>query len=334
VAIASRLTSEIKGTNQAIRNALDGQAMLDTAEGAHQEVENILQRMRELAVQSANYTNDASDRTNLQSELDKLVNEIDRISSTTTWAGQKILDGSDTNGINLQVGSGTAAADFLNVTVSSISSSTLNLSGAATQGGVTDGSKDLGAAGTGYTISGNVITISADTTAGGTLGLAMGDGTTVTATTALAADISTGQLALNTAAATVAEGLNKAAAFAKFTAVASTDGTGTITINKGAITVSNTSEAQSAITKIDAAIQTLNAQRASLGAYSNRLDSTVSNLTNVSSNLQAGRGRIEDADFAAETTNLAKAQILQQASTAMLAQANAAKQNVLSLLQG
>ena len=334
VAIASRLTSEIKGTNQAIRNALDGQAMLDTAEGAHQEVENILQRMRELAVQSANDTNDANDRTNIQSELDQLVNEIDRISSTTTWAGQKILDGSDTNGINLQVGSGTAAADFLNVTVNSISASTLNLSGVATQGGVTDGSKDLGAAGTGYTISGNVITISADTTAGGTLGLAMGDGTTVTATTALAADISTGQLALNTAAATVAEGLNKAAAFAKFTAVASTDGTGKITINKGAITVSNTSEAQSAITKIDAAIQTLNAQRASLGAYSNRLDSTVSNLTNVSSNLQAGRGRIEDADFAAETTNLAKAQILQQASTAMLAQANAAKQNVLSLLQG
>ncbi|XAT62098.1 flagellin [Rhodobacteraceae bacterium Araon29] len=334
VAIASRLTSEIKGTNQAIRNALDGQAMLDTAEGAHQEVENILQRMRELAVQSANDTNDANDRTNIQSELNQLVNEIDRISSTTTWAGQKLLDGSDTNGINLQVGSGTAAADFINVTVNSISSSTLNLSGAATQGGVTDGSKDLGAAGTGYTISGNVITISADTTAGGTLGLAMGDGTTVTATTALAADISTGQLALNTAAATVAEGLNKAAAFAKFTAVASTDGTGTITINKGAITVSNTSEAQTAVTKVDAAIQTLNAQRATLGAYSNRLDSTVSNLTNVSSNLQAGRGRIEDADFAAETTNLAKSQILQQASTAMLAQANAAKQNVLSLLQG
>jgi len=85
---------------------------------------------------------------------------------------------------------------------------------------------------------------------------------------------------------------------------------------------------------LDAAIQTVNSQRAALGAISNRLDSTVNNLTNISSNLQAGRGRIEDADFAAETTALAKAQILQQASTAMLAQANAAKQNVLSLLQG
>jgi flagellin len=88
------------------------------------------------------------------------------------------------------------------------------------------------------------------------------------------------------------------------------------------------------IDTVDGVLENLNAQRANLGAISNRLDSTVSNLTNISSNLQAGRGRIEDADFAAETTSLAKSQILQQASTAMLAQANASKQNVLSLLQG
>ena len=98
--------------------------------------------------------------------------------------------------------------------------------------------------------------------------------------------------------------------------------------------MTNSSNAQVAIGTLDSAIATINTQRAALGAVSNRLDSTVSNLTNVSSNLQAGRGRIEDADFAAETTNLAKTQILQQASTAMLAQANASKQNVLSLLQG
>jgi flagellin len=101
-----------------------------------------------------------------------------------------------------------------------------------------------------------------------------------------------------------------------------------------ALDITSSATAVSAITAIDTAIQTVNSQRASLGAVSNRLDSTVSNLTNISNNLQAGRGRIEDADFAAETTNLAKTQILQQASTAMLAQANAAKQNVLSLLQG
>ena len=103
---------------------------------------------------------------------------------------------------------------------------------------------------------------------------------------------------------------------------------------EGAISVGSSSGAKLAIEAIDSAIQTVNNQRANLGAVSNRLDSTVSNLTNISSNLQAGRGRIEDADFAAETTSLAKSQILQQASTAMLAQANASKQNVLSLLQG
>jgi len=338
VAIASRLTSEIRGTNQAIRNAMDGQALIDTAEGAHQEVETILQRMRELAVQAANDTNDANDRTNIQSEMDQLVNEIDRISSTTTWAGQQIMDGSDTNGVNLQIGSGTKAADYINVAINSTSASTLNVSGAATDGAVTDGSKDLASgatlAGSAYTISSNVITLADDLTAAATFTLEMGDDTDVVVTSTKTITYDAGDIEANEAAAHIADLLNRSTDFAGFTAIASTDGSGDITINKGAISVSSTSEAQSAIGKIDTAIQTLNAQRASLGAYSNRLDSTVSNLTNISSNLQAGRGRIEDADFAAETTSLAKSQILQQASTAMLAQANASKQNVLSLLQG
>jgi len=125
-------------------------------------------------------------------------------------------------------------------------------------------------------------------------------------------------------------------------AVATRDGTATFIENvsvtgaagSGTITLNSAANAQTAIGLIDTAINSVNSQRASLGAVSNRLDSTVSNLTNISSNLAAGRGRIEDADFAAETTNLARTQILQQASTAMLAQANASKQNVLSLLQG
>jgi len=316
VAIASRLTSEIRGTNQAIRNAMDGQALIDTAEGAHQEVENILQRMRELAVQAANDTNDASDRTNIQAELDQLVNEIDRISSTTTWAGQKLLDGSDTNGVNLQIGSQTTAADSITVTINSTSASTLSLSGSAEFGTATDGTdnwKSGTTAGDLYTSSSNVITLAKDVSAGGTftlLGLTGGESdTAITVTAAL--DI-TSSLSMNVGALDIAEQLNAAATFGGkgYTAVASTDGLGKITINKGAITTSTTSEAQTAVTKIDTAIKTLNAQRASLGAYSNRLDSTVSNLTNISSNLQAGRGRIEDADFAAETTSLAKSQIL------------------------
>ena len=113
------------------------------------------------------------------------------------------------------------------------------------------------------------------------------------------------------------------------TGVAANPAAGSSTVN-----LDSAANAQTAIGLIDAAITSVNSQRAELGSYSNRLDSTVSNLTNISNNLAAGKGRIEDADFAAETTNLAKMQILQQASTAMLAQANASKQNVLSLLQG
>ena len=233
VAIASRLTSEVRGTNQAIRNAMDAQAFLDTAEGAHKEIENILQRMRELAVQAANDSNDATDRDNLDTEFASLIVEIDRISDVTEWAGKSLMaaDGSFT----FQIGSGTAAADSLTVTIQQM------------------GTNSLGSTATSFVLNTHVSTASL---------------------------------------------------------------------------------AAIAIDALDAAIQVVNSQRATLGSYSNRLDHTVTNLTNVSTNLQAGLGRIEDADFAAETTNLAKTQILQQASTAMLAQANASKQNVLSLLQG
>jgi len=232
VAIASRLSSEIRGTNQAIRNSMDAQALIDTAEGAHLEIENILQRMRELAVQAANDTNDSTDRTNLDTEFHSLMDEIDRIADVTEWAGQSLLNGSVTT-YTFQIGSGTATADSVAVTIDTMATSVI--------------------------------------------------GTTA---------------------------------------------------NVSALGLSTLASADYAIDVLDEAIQSVNAQRATLGAYSNRLDHTVANLTNVSSNLQSGLGRIQDADFAAETTNLAKTQILQQASTAMLAQANASKQNVLSLLQG
>ncbi|MGB2379685.1 MAG: flagellin, partial [Paracoccaceae bacterium] len=238
VAIASRLTSEIRGTNQAIRNAMDGQALIDTAEGAHEEVVNLLQRMRELAVQSINDTNSSTDRASLNAEYAALETEIDRIGATTSWAGIKLLDesaGVATDGVlKLQVGSKTSSDDSIAVTIKKI----------------------------------DAAAIGADAT-----------------------DISAGDIT-------------------------------TIALSEATIAL------------LDTAITSVNKQRGSLGAISNRLDSTVSNLTNISNNLAAGKGRIEDADFAAETTTLAKTQILQQASTAMLAQANASKQNVLSLLQG
>jgi len=139
VAIASRLTAEIKGTNQAIRNSMDAQAMIDTAEGAHDEIENILQRMRELAVQAANDTNDASDRTNLQAELTQLSTEIDRISETTTWAGQKLLNASGGAGqdgsFEFQLGSRSSSSDELTISIGSMSSATLGVGANNTSAG-------------------------------------------------------------------------------------------------------------------------------------------------------------------------------------------------------
>ena len=112
VAIASRLTSEIRGTNQAIRNAMDGQALLDTAEGAHKEVENILQRMREIAAQAANDTNSAADRTSMATEMTQLTNEINRIAGTTTWAGQTLMAGAKTDGSISAIADATKSFNF------------------------------------------------------------------------------------------------------------------------------------------------------------------------------------------------------------------------------
>ena len=132
VAISSRLSAEVRGTNQSVRNALDGQALIATAEGAHQEIENVLQRMREIAVQSANDTNNTQDRLNLQTEMNTMIKEIDRISHATTWAGTTLLDGDgavNTNvAFSLQVGSGTGTKNQISVSIGSMTSETLDLS--------------------------------------------------------------------------------------------------------------------------------------------------------------------------------------------------------------
>jgi len=354
VAIASRLTSEIKGTNQAIRNAMDGQALIDTAEGAHKEVENILQRMRELAVQAGNDTNSADDRASLQKEMDKLNLEIDRIAQATTWAGQKLLNGDHTAdsaatasagnaSFTFNVGSRTGAADTITQTISAVSSAKLGLAtslatlGSQTfSGASTSVTANWAATAAAGTISSGAVTAHASITfANGSAAIAAADviqfdvaGTTFTLTADAGYNLATKEgkalMLIDKFNAT-----NHPTVTAQATSTA-----GKVEFVKASPDLSTVANAQGAIDVIDLAMKTINSQRAELGAVSNRLDSTVSNLTNISSNLQAGRGRIEDADFAAETTSLAKSQILQQASTAMLAQANASKQNVLSLLQG
>jgi flagellin len=341
VAIASRLGSEIRGTNQAIRNAQDAQGMINTAEGAHKEVENILQRMRELAVQSANDTNSTSDRTALQAEMTQLTQEIDRIASTTTWAGTSLLNGGASAGsvntvadtsqtFNFQIATNTAGSgDTLAVAIKDIGSLSLGIGGGTST--PTFAAETVATANTTgdltISTSGDTITIGGTADGVGVVSLTI-DGNSVSV------DFSDVSRTVDAAGQSAA--LAQAIDDAGISGIVVTDnGDGTVDVSRStSVSVASNTAAQTAIGNIDSAISELNEQRASLGAYSNRLDNTVSNLTNVAIQLEGGKGRIEDADFAAESTNLAKSQILQQASTAMLAQANASKQSVLSLLQG
>jgi flagellin len=367
VAIASRLTSEIRGTNQAIRNASDGQAMIDTAEGAHLEVVNILQRMREISIQAANDTNSADDRSNMQAEMNALTTEIDRIATTTKWAGKSLLDGAtpyngttvpapatahstDKASFSFQVGTGTTGNDLITAEIGAVSATALGISGtqaadvkylnisSLTKNTASSTDSTFAATLAAGNPSANpatntTLTIASAANSAGTPGFHSGSFTfalegkdiTVTIGANGTASDSTG----------VANATATAINNANLTGIKATVAAGVVTIAKtSALSVSSTANSTASVNKIDAAINTVNTQRANLGAISNRLDSTVSNLTNISTNLEAGRSSIQDADFAAESTNLAKAQILQQASTAMLAQANASKQGVLQLLQG
>jgi flagellin len=468
VAIASRLTAEIKGTNMALRNAMDGQALIDTAEGAHIEVENILQRMRELAVQAVNDTNSNTDRTYLQNEISQLTTEIDRIANTTTWAGTKLLNGDFANK-NFQVGSGSGSANQIATTIDAMNSASIGdhridstavavthksaadtkssnsfvLTGSKGASTISftkgDGVKTVAAAVNTATSSTGVTaqavtharldTLNSAGTVSFTLTGASGTGTAISASIVNASDLTNLRDAINQVAgttgitakfgatnatidltdhdgddihidnfastATNATMQVTALDFAGTTEVGSavnlqddissatqdanitgtlrltdtqsftvrteteTDGSTAPTAKEGyfsatsgtfsggaaaqadsalsavsAVNIGTAAGAKNALDILDGALRMVATQRGELGAISNRIDSTVNNLTNIVSNLQAGKGRIEDADFAAETTTLAKTQILQQASTAMLAQANASKQNVLSLLQG
>ena len=337
MAIASRLTAEIRGTNMAIRNAADGQSMINTAEGAHEEITNLLQRMRELAGQAANDTNSTADRTSIGSEITQLKAEIDRIANTTTWAGIKLLDGNtaaETTGFNLQVGSNTSTYDAVNVKIDGVRSGDLGISGSAavvsTANGFTSG---VGLT----TATGGVVTLSAVTGAGAstiTMNLLNAGLSAVQVQITLTAGegAAAGKDARNAIAQRLADAINQSAAGLTAT-VSTASGGGEINLSKGSLSVASSSEATATVNAVDTALATINAQRGKLGATSNRLDSTISNLTNIQTNLEEGRGRVEDADFAAESTNMARAQILQQAATAMLAQANSSKQGVLQLLQ-
>lgn len=335
LAISERMTSQIKGLSVAQRNANDGISLAQTAEGALGEISSNLQRIRELSVQASNGTNTQVDRDALDAEVTQLKAEIQRVAEQTTFNGTKLLDGSFT-GVAFQVGADAGQT----ITVSSIANAqTASLGGTLTRytaaipaSGLTGFATQIAAGG--VTINGTDIgAIAAAGNAQERAGQLVEALNRVSSTTNVGAsyDAVSGQITLTSnAAITVAGTTNSAtvAGWANGSVGASTSTTG-IT----ALTVSSFTNAQQTITQIDNALKSVNTSRANLGAIQNRFASTISNLSSTTENLSAARSRIQDADYAVETANLSRTQILQQAGTAMLAQAKALPQNVLSLLQ-
>ncbi|MFN4342748.1 MAG: flagellin [Azonexus sp.] len=335
LAISERMTSQIKGLTVAQRNANDGISLAQTAEGALGEISSNLQRIRELAVQASNGTNTQVDRDALDAEVTQLKSEIQRVAEQTTFNGTKLLDGSFT-GVAFQVGADAGQT----ITVSSIANAqTAALGGTLTRytaaisaSALTDYGTAIAAGG--VTINGTDIgAIAAAGNAQERAGQLVEAINRVSSTTNVGAsyDAVSGQITLTSNAAITVAGTTNSATVAGW--ANGSVGTSTTTTGITALTVSSFTNAQQTITQIDNALKSVNTSRANLGAIQNRFASTISNLSSTTENLSAARSRIQDADYAVETANLSRTQILQQAGTAMLAQAKALPQNVLSLLQ-
>ena len=433
LAISERFTSQIRGLDQAKRNANDGVSLLQTAEGSLQSTGDILQRVRELSVQSANATNSAGDRKAIQAEVGQLLSEADRISQTSEFNGMKLLDGSF-GSASFQVGAN--AGQTIQATTANFRTNNYgnNQSSAAPPATVTTGTAYAGGSfeiqglksatvtatttDTAQSLAASINGKTADTgvtatarteeevkfTAGGvyslavtsdsatasnvtfTVGLnnasglasavsAFNDVSSTTGVTAKMNDAKDGLVLTNVAGNNIK--LDNKSAASTFTAasigangtatapatVAATNGSavsmgyismnsdkgfslGTVTAGNGvasgpatlnsvsSIDVSTVKGSNDALKIIDSALASVNSQRATFGALQSRFETAVSNLESTSENLSASRSRIQDTDFASETAKLTRGQILQQAGTAMLAQANSLPNGVLSLLRG
>jgi flagellin len=329
LAISERMNSQVKGMNVAIRNANDGISLVQTAEGALGKVGDMLQRMRELAVQSANATNTLDDRTALNDEVVQLTEEIGRVASTTKFNGKALLDGSFTNQ-TFQVGANNG--ETINVAnIANVSTNELGVSTRASLDSIAIADLDTAA------ITAGDITING-TSIGG-LGLASNATdranqlvtaiNSVSEASGVTAVINTtsNTIQLNSAVdITVVDG-STTPAFTTLTATASA------TAGISSVDVLSSANASAALDTIDAALKEVNSNRGTLGAVQSRFESAIASLQVNSENTSAARGRIVDADFAKETANLSRSQILQQAGTAMIAQANQLPQGVLSLLR-
>ncbi|WP_024890303.1 flagellin [Luteimonas huabeiensis] len=343
LAISERFSTQIRGMNQAARNANDGISLAQTAEGALGEIGNNLQRIRELAVQSRNATNSASDRQALNAEVEQLKAEIQRVAEQTQFNGTNLLDGSFSGAV-FQVGANQGQT----ITVDGITNAnTANLgqwTAPTEPARIALTAADLAAptgdvdAGFGYaeatiTVNGTELTLAAVADAA----------TADAAREARLAQIQSAFAGVQGVSASTADGtltivsnadIEIADGAAVAAALVSAETTpGEAVTGFAAETVLTTEAADRMILAMDAALGAVNSARADLGAVQNRFSSVVANLQTSSENLSASRSRIMDTDFAKETAELSRTQILQQAGTAMLAQANQIPQNVLSLLR-
>ena len=325
-AIAERMTAQIRGLNMAAKNASDGLSMLATIENATNDVTDMLQRIRELAVQAVNDTNGGTDRNYLQLEVDSLLSEINRVGTQTVYNNKTLLNGSLSG--NIQVG--TESGQNIQFSIESIQTGDLGTKGtsasvvdeivAATTNTV---EVTIGNVAKSFTVTGadHAALLSSMNDGLKSVGLQASDGTGIVASAGTTA--TKFKLTGNTIAAMSVKVEGSASGSA-------TDGNGS---TLSSIDIKTSANATNALATITSAIEQVAGHRASYGALQNRLEYTVSNLMNVAEFTTAARSRIEDADFAAESARLAKAQVLQQTGTAMLAQANASSQLALQLIR-
>nr|ABC87262.1 flagellin [Xanthomonas campestris pv. campestris] len=352
LAISERFTTQIRGLDVASRNANDGISLAQTAEGAMVEIGSNLQRIRELSVQSSNATNSASDRDALNSEVKQLTAEIDRVANQTNSNGTKLLNG-DFSGALFQVGADAGQTIGINSIVDANVDSLgkANFAAAVSGAGVTGTATASGSV-TGISLSFNDSTGSAKSVTIADVKVGAGD-TAADVNKKVAAAINdkldqTGMYASIKADGTMQiESLKAGQDFTSLSA--GTSSAAGITVGAGLTTasaasgstastlssldISTFSGSQKALEIVDKALTAVNSSRADMGAVQNRFTSTIANLSATSENLSASRSRIRDTDYAKETAELTRTQILQQAGTAMLAQAKSVPQNVLSLLQ-
>jgi len=358
LAISERFTTQIRGLDVAVRNANDGISLAQTAEGAMVEIGNNLQRIRELAVQSANATNSQSDREALNAEVQQLLSEIDRVANQTSFNGTKLLNG-DFTGALFQVGADAGQT----IGISSIVDANINELGRAGFADSVSGAGVTAASTASGTISGITVNIS---TAGQSKSVTLNDvkvGDTDTTKdvqqkvvqafndkldqTGLYAELAetpagsgtyeikltslkSGQ-DLDSVTGGTSNDTDAAVNFSTFGPVTAAAGAAQVHLED--LDIADFAGAQRALEMVDKALTAVSGSRAEMGAIQNRFTSTIANLATTSENLSASRSRIRDADYAKETAELTRTQILQQAGTAMLAQANQVPQNVLNLLQ-